>query len=82
MHKLINPALLFIMLTAFSISFARVQESREEPTLAMNPTYIFRSTNDYQPYGATAKCKDATYSFSKTFSTCISHGGVAEKLRD
>ncbi len=73
MHKIINPALLFIMLTAFSISFARMEELRESSSLAMNST-------DYQPYGATAKCKDSTYSFSKTFSTCISHGGVAEKL--
>lgn len=73
MQKLISPALLFLMLTVFSVSLARVQELREELSLAMN-------TTDYQPYGATAKCKDSTYSFSKTFSTCISHGGVAEKL--
>jgi len=33
------------------------------------------------PAGATAKCKDGTYSFSKNRSgTCSGHGGVAEWL--
>jgi hypothetical protein len=33
------------------------------------------------PTGATAKCKDGTYSKSKHHSgTCSSHGGVAEWL--
>ena len=35
------------------------------------------------PAGSTAKCKDGTYSFSKTRSgTCSRHGGVAEWLRE
>jgi hypothetical protein len=33
------------------------------------------------PTGSTAKCKDGTYSFSKTRSgTCSRHGGVLEWL--
>jgi uncharacterized protein DUF3761 len=33
------------------------------------------------PAGATAKCKDGTYSMSKTHSgTCSHHGGVASSL--
>lgn len=34
------------------------------------------------PAGATAKCKDGTYSFSKTHSgSCSHHGGVAAWLK-
>ena len=38
-------------------------------------------TADSAPAGATAKCKDGTYSFSKHHSgTCSGHHGVAEWL--
>jgi hypothetical protein len=34
------------------------------------------------PAGATAKCKDGTYSFSQhTSGTCSHHGGVAQRLQ-
>ena len=39
------------------------------------------TTSNTDPTGATAKCKDGTYSKSKHHSgTCSSHGGVAEWL--
>ncbi len=35
-------------------------------------------TNSGDPSDATAKCKDGTYSYSKTASgTCANHGGIA-----
>lgn len=40
-----------------------------------------RSTHDQVPAGASAKCRDSTYSFSQHRSgTCSHHGGVADWL--
>lgn len=44
--------------------------------VVQSPTYY-----DSQPAGATARCRDGTYSFSQHRSgTCSHHGGVAEWL--
>ena len=51
---------------------AKSSASKSAPTAAASNT---------DPTGATAKCKDGTYSKSKHHSgTCSSHGGVAEWL--
>lgn len=40
-----------------------------------------RTPNDSAPPGATARCRDGTYSFSRSRSgTCSHHGGVAQWL--
>jgi len=40
-----------------------------------------RTPNDSPPSGATARCRDGTYSFSRSRSgTCSHHGGVAQWL--
>lgn len=45
-------------------------------TTVQSPTYY-----DSTPQGATAKCKDGTYSFSQSRrGTCSRHGGVAQWL--
>ena len=42
-----------------------------------------RSADGQSPAGATAHCRDGTYSFSRTRpGTCSHHGGVAEWLRE
>jgi hypothetical protein len=51
---------------------AKPSASKSAPTAAASNT---------DPTGATAKCKDGTYSKSQHHSgTCSSHGGVAEWL--
>ena len=47
----------------------------------LNPMLAYSQGGASAPAGATAKCKDGTYSFSKTRSgTCSRHGGVAQWL--
>ncbi|MBI4419424.1 MAG: DUF3761 domain-containing protein [Gemmatimonadetes bacterium] len=41
-----------------------------------------RTPNDSPPAGASARCRDGTYSFSRSRrGTCSSHGGVAQWLQ-
>ena len=42
-----------------------------------------RTPNDSPPAGASARCRDGTYSFSRSRGgTCSHHGGVADWLHD
>lgn len=50
------------------------------PTLKPSPTIYVYPTKSV-PYGATAICRDGTYSYSQHRSdTCSHHGGVAQWL--
>lgn len=51
------------------------------PAATAAKTAATSSTGNTDPTGATAKCKDGTYSKSKTHKgSCSHHGGVAEFL--
>lgn len=57
------------------------QSSEETYTNSVGNTVKSPTYSDTVPAGATAKCKDGTYSFSKSRSgTCSRHGGVASFL--
>ena len=50
-------------------------------TMMPAPSTMMPPSNTNPPAGATAQCKDGTYSFSASRSgTCSSHGGVAKWL--
>ena len=67
-------------------SSAAAPASAQAPTTAAKSSTASKSApteeaSNTDPTGATAKCKDGTYSKSKHHSgTCSSHGGVAEWL--
>jgi hypothetical protein len=56
--------------------------SAPKPSVAAAPTSkATTAANDTSPAGATAQCKDGTYSHSKTHQgACSHHGGVAKWL--
>lgn len=79
----------------FSLSsgsaFAYVAPAPDEADLSNHHTYTNRDGNTVHaparslsgkaPVGATARCRDGTYSFSRHRSgTCSRHGGVADWL--
>lgn len=75
--------------SALSTHAPAVTASPAPPTNCVNGTYVNSSGNTVcrpeasssVPAGATAKCRDGTYSFSQHRSgTCSYHGGVAEWL--
>lgn len=55
--------------------------TRSTTTTTTTTTTVPRGSSVGAPAGATAKCKDGTYSMSKTHSgSCSHHGGVAAWL--
>ncbi len=65
------------------------QQQKSQPKCADNGTYVNRKGETVKrpencsaaPQGATAQCRDGSYSFSKSRSgTCSHHGGVAKSL--
>jgi hypothetical protein len=65
------------------------QQQKSEPKCADNGTYVNSKGETVKrpencssaPQGATAQCRDGTYSFSRSRrGTCSHHGGVAKWL--
>jgi hypothetical protein len=84
-------ALAFLALSAPIPSFVRPTpaEARASPKTCGLDSYVNSRGNcvhrptkaDRAPAGATAKCRDGTYSFSQSRrGTCSWHGGVAQWL--
>lgn len=84
-----TAALLFSVTSAFA--YVAPGTSPDEANLSNHNTYTNRDGNTVHaparslsgkaPEGATARCRDGTYSFSRHRSgTCSRHGGVADWL--
>ena len=70
-------------LTIYNSVYGSVAPAATAPTPSLSPVPPLNTTtqNASVPVGATAKCKDETYSSSKTRSgTCSHHGGVVQWL--
>ena len=85
----ITAVLLFSTTSAFA--YVAPGTSPDEANLSNHNTYTNRDGNTVHaparsltgkaPEGATARCRDGTYSFSRHRSgTCSRHGGVADWL--
>jgi hypothetical protein len=85
----VAAALLFSVSSAFA--YVAPGATPDEANLSNHNTYTNRDGNTVHaparslsgkaPEGATARCRDATYSFSRHRSgTCSRHGGVADWL--
>jgi Protein of unknown function (DUF3761) len=85
----VAAALLFSASSAFA--YVAPDTTPDEANLSNHNTYTNRDGNTVHaparslsgktPEGATARCRDATYSFSRHRSgTCSRHGGVADWL--
>ncbi|MFL9866465.1 DUF3761 domain-containing protein [Paraburkholderia fungorum] len=85
----LTAALLFTATSAFA--YVAPGTSPDEANLSNHNTYTNRDGNTVHaparslsgkaPEGATARCRDGTYSFSRHRSgTCSRHGGVADWL--
>src|SRR5262249_26954735 len=76
-------------LTEQSAQELRTKRQQSKANCTDNGTYVNRGGQVVKrpegcssaPTGATAQCRDGTYSFSKSRSgTCSHHGGVAKRL--
>ena len=87
----VAAALLFSVWSAPALAYVAPGKSPDEANLSNHNTYTNRDSNAVHaparslsgtvPQGATARCRDATYSFSRHHSgTCSRHGGVASWL--
>ncbi|MFM0173563.1 DUF3761 domain-containing protein [Paraburkholderia sediminicola] len=85
----VAAALLFSVSSAFA--YVAPGTTPDEADLSNHNTYTnrdgntvhapARSSSGKAPEGATARCRDATYSFSRHRNgTCSRHGGVADWL--
>lgn len=81
-HALITPArhgLVRSILTALALAavfLVPAAQAEAAATCAPHTTGVCRAGSPH-PEGATAQCKDGTYSYSMTFrGTCSHHGGV------
>jgi hypothetical protein len=88
-HAAVAIALLFSVSSAFA--YVAPGTTPDEANLSNHNTYTNRDGNTVHaparslsgkaPEGATARCRDGTYSFSRHHSgTCSRHGGVADWL--
>jgi hypothetical protein len=88
-YAAVAAALLFSMSSAFA--YVAPGTSPDEANLSNHNTYTNRDGNTVHaparslsgkaPEGASARCRDGTYSFSRHRSgTCSRHGGVADWL--
>ena len=84
-------ALLFSVSSAPAFAYAAPGTAPDEANLSNHNTYTNRDGNTVHaparslsgkaPEGASARCRDGTYSFSRHHSgTCSRHGGVADWL--
>ncbi|MHB1246168.1 MAG: DUF3761 domain-containing protein [Sulfuriferula sp.] len=91
MEKLIT-ALLLVATTFFTLPGHADSGEPNESSLTSHHHYInkygqdvhspSKSISGMDPAGASAQCRDGTYSFSKHHrGTCSRHGGVAEWMR-
>ncbi|MFD8823865.1 DUF3761 domain-containing protein [Streptomyces sp. NPDC059605] len=73
-HSIVRGTLAALALTAaFLVPAAQAEATA---TCAPHTTGVCRAGSTH-PAGATAQCKDGTYSYSETFrGTCSHHGGV------
>ncbi len=90
--RFLSAAAVALLLSLSSGSaFAYVAPAPDEANLSNHNTYTNRDGNTVHaparslsgkaPEGATARCRDGTYSFSRHRSgTCSRHGGVADWL--
>ena len=80
-----------VCLATFAKTPSNYQPIPDESKLVEHGSYVNKSGNTIHspahtkdgtlPVGATAKCRDATYSFSQHHQgTCSRHGGVAQWL--
>lgn len=88
-YAAMTAALLFSASSAFA--YIAPDTTPDEANLSNHNTYTNRDGNTVHaparslsgkaPQGATARCRDGTYSFSRHRSgTCSRHGGVADWL--
>ena len=84
-------ALAAILLPALPAQDSQKQPKPQQPKCTNNGTYVNSKGQTVKrpencsaaPQGATAQCRDGTYSFSQSRrGTCSYHGGVAKWLRD
>jgi Protein of unknown function (DUF3761) len=90
-HAAVAVVLLFGVSAAPVFAYVAPGTTPDEADLSNHNTYTNRDGNTVHaparslsgkaPEGASARCRDGTYSFSKHHSgTCSRHGGVAEWL--
>ena len=89
---LVALALLLSQLPSYADQIPATPKSPDESKLIEHGSYVNKdgqvvhtpahSTDGEPPAGATARCGDGTFSFSRHHSgTCSHHGGVANWLR-
>ena len=87
----VAAALVFSLLSGPAFAYVAPGTTPDEANLSNHNTYTNRDGNTVHalacsltgkaPEGATARCRDGTYSFSRHRSgTCSRHGGVADWL--
>lgn len=90
-HAAVAAALLFSVSSAPGFAYVAPGTTPGEANLSNHNTYTNRDGNTVHaparslsgkaPEGATARCRDGTYSFSRHHGgTCSRHGGVADWL--
>ncbi|MFM0719185.1 DUF3761 domain-containing protein [Paraburkholderia strydomiana] len=90
-HAAVAVALLFGVAAAPVLAYVAPGTTPDEADLSNHNTYTNRDGNAVHaparalsgkaPQGASERCRDGTYSFSKHHSgTCSRHGGVADWL--